>query len=164
MNMDFGGEGGLVKAGKLGHLVLSVSDCVRSRDFYTKLLGLKISSENLSRGQVFLTLGEEHHVLALFQRATEAPPTPDQPGVVHIAFQLDSLDELQAATKELKEAGVAIESEAEDHVTRGFYVRDPDNYCIEVFCNRTGDELRSIGTSELGTAPRDIAAGDVRRH
>ena len=85
----------MVKVLKLGHLVLSVRDCVRSRDFYTQNLGLKISSEKLERGQVFLTLGDEHHVLALFQRATEEPPTADQPGIVHIAFQLDSFDELQ---------------------------------------------------------------------
>lgn len=148
----------MVKAGKLGHLVLSVRDCARSRDFYTQNLGLKIASENLSRGQVFLTLGDEHHVLALFQRATEDPPTPDQPGIVHIAFQLDSFDELQAAHQELKAAGVAIESATEDSITRGFYVRDPDNYCVEVFCNRPGNGLQTLRTSELTTAPLDFAA------
>ncbi len=155
----------MVKVLKLGHLVLSVRDCVRSRDFYTQRLGLKISSEKLERGQVFLTLGDEHHVLALFQRATEEPPTADQPGIVHIAFQLDSFDELQAAHDELKAAGVNIEGAAEDDITRGFYLRDPDNYRVEVFCNRTEDGLQTIRTSDLTAAPLDIAAaGEARRH
>ena len=156
----------MVKIGKLGHLVLSVRDCVRSRDFYTKLLGMKISSQDLARGMVFLTLGNEHHVLALFQRASEDPPTADQPGIVHFAFQLDSFDELQAAHRELKDAGVAIEDETEDSITRGFFVRDPDNYCVEVFCNRPGDGLQTLQTLSLTTAPLDIASGtvgDVRR-
>ncbi len=151
-------EDALVKAGKLGHLVLSVRDCVRSRNFYTRYLGFKIASENLARGTVFLTLGNEHHVIALFQRASEEPPTPDQPGVAHIGLRVENLDALKAALQDIKQAGVPIEGESEDDVTRGFYVRDPDNYCIEVFCDRAGAGLQTIRASQLAARPLDIAA------
>jgi len=133
----------VVKAEKLGHLVLAVRDCVRSRDFYTRHLGLKISSEKLERGQVFLTLGDEHHVLALFQRATAEPPTPEQPGIVHIAFSLNDADDLQAARKELNEAGIPIE--ADD--TRALYIRDPDNNRVMLFCGRSENAAAEMTTA-----------------
>lgn len=148
----------MIKPGKLGHLVLSVRDCVRSRDFYVKNFGFKISSEDLKRGMVFLTLGDEHHVLALFQRATDDPPTADQPGIVHIAFALAGADDLQKARKELAEAGVAIEGDADDERTRGLYVRDPDNYCIEIFCHR------AEGGVQAARAPDMTAAAGAQRH
>jgi catechol 2,3-dioxygenase len=157
-------EDKLVKALKLGHLVLSVRDCVRSRDFYTQRLGMKVSSEKLERGQVFLTIGDEHHVLALFQRATLDPPTPDQPGIRHIAFQLDDFDQLQSAYDELTAAGVAVENVSEDGITRSFYLRDPDNNCIELFCNRVDNGLEAIRTADLSAQPLDMAAAGARQH
>jgi catechol 2,3-dioxygenase len=154
----------LVKPLKLGHLVLSVRDCVRSRDFYTQKLGMKVSSEKLDRGQVFLTIGDEHHVLALFQRATLDPPTPDQPGIRHIAFQLDNFEQVQNAYNELKAAGVPVENASEDEITRSIYVRDPDNNCIELFCNRYTNGLEAIRTADLNPVPLDMTAAGVRQH
>ena len=157
-------EDSVVKPLKLGHLVLSVRDCVRSRDFYTQKLGMKISSEKLDRGQVFLTIGEEHHVLALFQRATLDPPTPDQPGIRHIAFQLDNFEQVQNAYDELTAAGIPVENASEDGITRGFYVRDPDNNCVELFCNRGNGGIAAMRTADLNPAPLDFAAASARQH
>lgn len=154
----------MIKVLKLGHLVLSVRDCVRSRDFYTQKLGMKISSEKLERGQVFLTIGEEHHVLALFQRATLDPPTPDQPGIRHIAFQLDNFEQVQAAYNELTASGITVENASQDGITRGFYVRDPDNNCVELFCNRSGNGLEAIRNADLTPVPLDMAAVGARHH
>ncbi len=154
----------MVKPLKLGHLVLSVRDCVRSRDFYTKMLGMKVSSEKLERGQVFLTIGDEHHVLALFQRATLDPPTPDQPGIRHIAFQLDNFEQVQNAYDELKAAGIPVENASEDGIARSFYVRDPDNNCVELFCNRGDGGLAAIRTADLTAKPLDMAAASARQH
>ncbi len=154
----------MVTALKLGHLVLSVRDCVRSRDFYTRNLGLKISSEKPERGQVFLTIGDEHHVLALFQRATLDPPSPDQPGIRHIAFQLDNFEQVRAAYDQLKAAGVPIENESEDGITRSFYVRDPDNNCVELFCNRSSDGMAAIRAADMSARPLDIAAASAHQH
>jgi catechol-2,3-dioxygenase len=158
------GRTNVVKALKLGHIVLSVRDCMRSRDFYTRTLGMKISSEKLERGQVFLTIGDEHHVLALFQRATEDPPTPDQPGIRHLAFQLGSFEELQGAYDDLKAADIPIENASEDGITRGFYVRDPDNNCVELFCNRGDESVQAIRTADMTARPFDIAAAGAREH
>lgn len=161
---QFRSEGVVVKVLKLGHLVLSVRDCARSRDFYTQKLGMKISSEKPERGQVFLTIGDEHHVLALFQRATLDPPTPDQPGISHIAFQLDNFQQVQNAYNELKASGIPVESTSEDGITRSIYVRDPDNNCVELFCNRVDNGFEAMRTANLTATPLDMAAASARQH
>jgi len=54
----------MIQARKLGHIVLKVRDAAKSRDFYTRTLGLKVAHEDLERGAVFLSFGEAHHDLA----------------------------------------------------------------------------------------------------
>ena len=62
----------MIQARRIGHVVLKVRDAQRSKDFYTRTLGLKVAYD--SPGAVFLSLGTQHHDLALFQLATgEAP-------------------------------------------------------------------------------------------
>src|SRR5262249_12827939 len=112
------GEHLMIQAKKLGHIVLNVRDAARSRDFYTRTLGLRVSHENLAQGAVFLSFGREHHELALFQMATGEAPDATQPGLHHMAWQLGSFDELQAAYRELKAMEIAVESTIEHNVTR----------------------------------------------
>src|SRR5262249_39603158 len=92
----------MIQARKLGHIVLKVRDAARSRDFYTQTLGLTVAHEDLERGTVFLSFGREHHELALFQLASGDAPGAAQPGLHHMAWQLGSFEELQAAYRELK--------------------------------------------------------------
>ena len=55
--------------GKLGHIVLQVSDLERSTAFYTQVLGLKVSDvypeTMMPGGMVFLRCNTDHHCLAL---------------------------------------------------------------------------------------------------
>ena len=103
----------MIQARRLGHVVLSVRDADKSKEFYTRTLGLQVAHEDRQRGAVFLSFGREHHDLALFQLATGEPPQPGQPGLHHMAWQLGSFDELQAAYRELKAMGVPVEATVE---------------------------------------------------
>src|SRR2546426_8432557 len=100
----------MIQACKLGHIVLKVRDAGASRDFYTRTLGLKVAHEDLEQGMVFLSFGQEHHELALFQLATGEAPRATQPGLHHMAWKLQSFEELQAAHRELKAMGVPVEA------------------------------------------------------
>src|SRR5256885_740704 len=122
----------MIQAKKLGHIVLRVRDASKSRDFYTRTLGLKVAHEDVERGAVFLSFGEAHHDLALFQLATGEPAGPTQPGLHHMAWQLGSYEDLQAAYRELKALGVPIESTIEHNVTRSIYFADPDGNRVEL--------------------------------
>jgi len=98
----------MIQTRKLGHIVLKVRDAQKSKDFYTRVLGLKLAYEDLEHGAVFLSFGSQHHDLALFQLATGETPEAAQPGLHHSAWQLGSFEDLQAAHRELRELGVAV--------------------------------------------------------
>ena len=136
----------MIQARKLGHIVLKVHDAAKSRDFYTRALGLKVAHEDLERGAVFLSFGEQHHELALFQLATGQAPDETQPGLHHMAWQLGSFEELQHAHKELKAMGIPIESTIEHNVTRSVYFPDPDGNRVELYCDMVDNGFETMRT------------------
>ena len=155
----------MIQAKRLGHIVLNVRDAAKSREFYTRTLGLQVAHEDLERGTVFLSFGREHHDLALFQMATGEPPTATQPGLHHMAWQLGSFEELQAAYKELKAIGVPVESTVEHNVTRSVYFRDPDGNRVELFCDMVENGFETMRTLGPRRDPLDlehVAAERVR--
>ncbi|HXF74462.1 MAG TPA: VOC family protein, partial [Methylomirabilota bacterium] len=54
---------------KVGHVVLKVADLERATEFYTQVLGFKVSDvypeEMMPGGMVFLRCNTDHHSLAL---------------------------------------------------------------------------------------------------
>jgi len=153
----------MIKARRLGHIVLSVRDVKASVEFYTRTLGLTVAQEKTDPDRAFLSLGEDHHEIALFQEAAPdaAPPGDRQPGIQHIAWLLEDFDELQAAWRELQALGVPVERTVEHNVTRSLYFRDPDNNCIELYCNRWENGFEAMRTTRMSTAPLDIATGET---
>ena len=151
----------MILARKLGHVVLKVRDAQQAKDFYTRVLGLQVAYEDRQRGMVFLSFGTEHHELALFQLATGEPPQAAQPGVHHMAWQLGSFAELQAAHRELVELGIPVEATVEHNVTRSVYFFDPDGNRVELYCDMVSNGFAAMQT--LGPARKllDIETGEV---
>jgi len=138
----------MIQARKLGHIVLKVRDAQKSKDFYMRALGLKLAHEDLQRGTVFLSFGEQHHDLALFEPVTGTAPDKTQPGLHHSAWQLGSFEELQSAHHELRAMGIAVESTVEHNVTRSVYFLDPDGNRVELYCDMVEngfDAMRTMG-------------------
>jgi len=151
----------MIQARKLGHIVLKVRDAQQAKDFYIRVLGLQVAYEDRQRGMVFLSFGTEHHELALFQLATGEPPEATQPGVHHIAWQLGSFAELQAAHRELVELGIPVEATVEHNVTRSVYFFDPDGNRVELYCDMVANGFAAMQT--LGPARKllDIETGEI---
>ena len=149
----------MIQARKLGHLVLKVRDARASRDFYTRTLGLKVSHEDLEHGAVFLSFGREHHELALFQLATGEPPDSKQPGLHHMAWQVGSFEELQAAYRGLLAMGIAVESTVEHNVTRSVYFPDPDGNRVELYCDMVEHGFEAMQTLGPRRATLDMETG-----
>lgn len=123
----------MIQARRLGHVVLKVRDVQKSKEFYTRTLGLQVASEQTEWGAVFLSVGEQHHDLALFQLATGEKPAATQPGLHHMAWQLGSFAELQAAHRELRDLGVQVDATIAHNVTRSIYFADPDGNRLEIY-------------------------------
>jgi catechol-2,3-dioxygenase len=153
----------MIQARKLGHIVLKVKDARASSAFYTRALGLKVAHEDFERGTVFLSFGDQHHDLALFQLATGEAPGPAQPGLHHTAWQLGSFAELQAAHRELRELGIPVESTVEHNVTRSVYFHDPDGNRVELYCDMVERGFEAMQTLGPRRALLDMETGAVVR-
>ena len=145
---------------KLGHIVLKVRDAQKSKEFYTRALGLQVAYED-EHGAVFLSFGVQHHDLALFQLATGDTPAASQPGLHHTAWQVGSFAELQDAHRQLGELGIAVGAAIEHNVSRSIYFHDPDGNRVEIYCDMVEDGFAAMRTMGPRRDVIDIATGAI---
>ena len=127
---------------KIGHVVLKVRDVPQAEAFYTAVLGFEVVTRFDRQRGVFLTLGEQHHDLALFKvSATAADPQQDQVGLHHLALQVETFDALKAAYAELKQKGVSILHAVDHGTTNSIYFCDPAGNRLELYCDVGNDGL-----------------------
>ena len=121
---------------KLGHVVLKVRNLKRSVDFYTRVLGCKVSDvypeSMMAGGMVFLRVNTDHHCLALIGGA-EADATGRE--LHHFAFEVATLDEVVRAREHLRRHGVRIDFEGRRRAGCQVAVefRDPNQHGIEIY-------------------------------
>ena len=123
-------------ANKIGHVVLMVSDLERSTEFYTKVLGFRVSDvypESMMPGRmVYLRLNDDHHGVALVGGSERRV---DSSEMHHMAFAVDTLDEVFRARDHLRKLGVKIEFEGRRRAGCQVAVEfcDPDGHFLEIY-------------------------------
>jgi catechol-2,3-dioxygenase len=125
----------MIKLQRLGHVLFSVRDLERSKDFYTRILGFKILEQDPDHGGVFLSIGGLGNTLDLFQctNADAVAPSQSNLGVRHTAFAVETEEDLREAYHALKAEGVEI-LRAIDHVSqKSIYFHDPDGNRLEIY-------------------------------
>ena len=139
---------------KIGHVVLKVRDLSEAEAFYTHVLGFEVVTRFDRPRGVFLSLGVQHHDLALFEvSAAAADPADDQVGLHHVALQVESFDALKEAHADLMRLGVRILRAVDHGTTNSIYFRDPAGNKLELYCD--------VGTDGLARARRRTArSGD----
>ena len=117
---------------RLNHAVLFVTDLERAERFYTDVFGMQVMAREPRANAAFLRLPHSgnHHDLGLFGVA-RAPKQPGAVGLYHLAWQVDTIDELAAAREALREAG-ALTGESSHGATKSVYGADPDGNEFEV--------------------------------
>jgi catechol 2,3-dioxygenase-like lactoylglutathione lyase family enzyme len=89
-----------VKPVRLNHAVLFVADLERSVRFYTEVFGMVVVTRQPRANAAFLRLPRSgnHHDLGLFGVGPQAPPKRRGGiGLYHLAWQVDTIDELAQA-------------------------------------------------------------------
>ena len=119
---------------RLNHAVLFVADLDRAERFYRDVFGMQVIAREPRAAAAFLRLPRSgnHHDLGLFGVGTAgAPKQPGAIGLYHLAWQLDTIDELAAARRTLVDAG-AYTGESNHGATKSIYGTDPDGNEFEL--------------------------------
>jgi catechol-2,3-dioxygenase len=120
---------------RLNHAVLYVRDVGRSTDFYCDLLGFRVKMSMPGQASFLQAPASNNdHDLGLFQIGAQAGPSPagrTTVGLYHLAWEVDTLDELVRLRDVLRTAGALVG--ASDHgTTKALYCHDPDGLEFEV--------------------------------
>ena len=147
---------------RLNHAVLYVRDAERSATFYEEVLGFRRLTMVSIPGAVFMQAAgsSNDHDLGLFSIGAGAGPSPAGRGAVglyHLAWEVDTLDELERLAGVLSERGALVG--ASDHgSTKALYAKDPDGIEFEVSWLVPADQLDEEAVAGRTTIrPLDIA-------
>jgi catechol 2,3-dioxygenase-like lactoylglutathione lyase family enzyme len=123
---------------RLNHAVLYVRNLAESVHFYTEVLGFRridMTPDGFA-GAAFLQApgSTNDHDLGLFELGEAAGPSgagSSTVGLYHLAWEVDTLDELEATAAGLHAAGALVGSS--DHgTTKSLYGKDPNGLEFEI--------------------------------
>lgn len=119
---------------RLNHAVLFVSDVERAARFYVDALGFRETTRVPQMRAVFLRAADSanHHDLGLFGLGSDAPPRePATVGLYHLAWQVDTIDQLAMLRTALISSG-GYTGESSHGATKSIYGADPDGNEFEI--------------------------------
>ena len=116
----------------LGHVGLFCHDLMKMRDFYSRVMGLTITDEDLERGICFFSADPEaeHHELALAQAKEPAQKTRS---VQQVSFKVRSLDDVREFYHRLQQAGMRIDRTVTHGIACSVYFYDPEDNRVELY-------------------------------
>lgn len=145
---------------RLNHAVLYVRDVAVTREFYENVLGFRTLVWMPGQAAFFQAPGSTNdHDLGTFQIGSGAGPTTagrSTVGLYHLAWEVDTLGELQRLAGVLRDRGSLVG--ASDHgTTKALYAMDPDGLEFEVCWLLPADLITEADRSVRGALPLDIA-------
>jgi catechol-2,3-dioxygenase len=148
---------------RLNHAVLFVRDVDASVEFYSSALGFRPVTGVPGRMAFLQAEGSTNdHDLGLFAGGADAEPSRAGRGTVglyHLAWEVDTLGELQRIAGVLRERG-ALAGASDHGSTKALYAHDPDGIEFEVSWLVPADRLGQ--DTGLRTAPLDLDAEIAR--
>ncbi len=107
-----------IKAVKIDHVSIQVTDLPRAVNFYENMFGLKVVSED--KPNEIVRLGASKVLVSLHHKS----PT----GLVdHFAIGVENFDK-ESVTRQLKARGV----NPEENLDAGFHIKDPEGMNVQV--------------------------------
>ncbi|ORA25989.1 VOC family protein [Mycobacterium aquaticum] len=137
-----------------GHVGLNVTDLERSIEFYRQALGfepLRIVTEEQHQ---YAFLGSEGVLRLTLWQQSDGNFSANTPGLHHLSFQVDTIEQVRAVEAVLKEHGVpfaydGVVAHEDGAASGGIFFTDPDGIRLEV-CTPSGAQDSPAPT---GSAP-----------
>src|SRR3954463_10397020 len=125
----------------VSHFEIRARDPAALAEFYTEVLGFIVSDRGvLDRGPakgrelIFLSHSpEEHHQIVLIPAEAGAAASNAGGGIGHVAFRVDSLDEVRGVYEKVRHLPHAKPEPVSHANTWSGYFRDPEDNRIEIF-------------------------------
>jgi glyoxylase I family protein len=124
------------------HVRLTVTDIARSREFYDSVFGWPVmlevpdDADAETREKLWFLFGgviyRTGDLLVGLRPVADDSFDEDRAGLDHVAFRLDSRDELDAAAAHLDHLGIAHEPIKDIGISHILEFRDPDNIALEL--------------------------------
>ena len=119
---------------KLSHAFINVADLDKVVPFYTDVLGFHVTDRGILRGDteaVFMSQDpDNHHQIALANTMKDGDGTRN---LAHVAFRLESLDDLRGLKERLASEGVDVWREVSHGNAWSLYFTDPEGNGVECF-------------------------------
>lgn len=121
-----------------GHIGLSVTDLDRSLAFYQDVLELEVIQVSTDPGRRFAFLGAGGRLLLTLWEQSAAAFDPGTAGLHHVAFQVPTLEAVEAAEAKLRGRGVmprydGVVPHREGGDSAALFFSDPDGIRLEIY-------------------------------
>ncbi len=139
---------------RTGHVGLNVTDLDRSLAFYQQVFGLELVAEGKEEDRRWAFLGRAGTLVVTLWQQSHGTFATAAPGLHHLAFLVDSIEEVESAEQVLRGLGADFQHEGvvahrEGAGSGGIFFTDPDGIRLEIYA-ATGAEHAPAPT---GTAP-----------
>ncbi|WP_040867943.1 VOC family protein [Nocardia exalbida] len=121
-----------------GHIGLNVSDLDRSVDFYRRALGFEQLAASADDQRRWAFLGADGKLVVTLWEQSDGAFSTETPGLHHLSFQVDTIDQVRAVERVLRELSVAfahdgVVAHGEGVASGGIFFTDPDGIRLEVY-------------------------------
>ena len=153
----------MTKIRKLGHVVLFVTNPIKSADWYCDLLGMEAVVRDDRIPAAFLSFGERDHDLALFRIPDERKLGHHD--VEHVAFEIaGDINDWKQFNTTLVESGVNVLGVVDHGIVYGVYFLDPDGHHLEVLYQRFPDDAESKAEfARIGAVANPVEVAEISK-
>jgi catechol 2,3-dioxygenase len=147
----------------LGPVRLTVSQLARSRAFYERAIGLRVTE--LDDGTLALGVAGESPLIELRGDTAASPLNRRAPGLYHLAILVPSRRDLAFALARLAGTRWPLDGASDHLVSEALYLSDPDGNGIEIYRDRDRAEWPRAGDQlQMSTLPLDLNSvlGELR--
>lgn len=134
-----------------GHVGLNVSDLSRSKEFYQGVFGFEVKSESEAEGRRYAFLGDDQRLVLTLWQQSEGRFEKQRPGLHHLSFQLETIEEVKEVERRLRELDVpliygGVVPHSEGSQSGGIFFEDPDGIRLEIYSPTGAGSEHSMAT------------------